>query len=279
MARIVVTGSAGFVARHTIPVLESAGHTVVPFDIATNPNHDVCNYASIARMHLAAVARFAECDADPAEAYRTNVGGVITVLNAAEALGAERVVLASTGSVYMPVWQLPITEHHPITGNSHYGLSKALGEHMATLTRTPFVILRYAHLYGEHKMHGGLIDNFLSRIQRGAAPVLYGGWQSADFCYIPDVAQANLLALTTTHTNEIFNIGTGDETRIEQVCQQLCELVEYTGTIDRDTIRPVDAPRFFFDISKAQRLLGYQPRWSLAEGLQDLLAKRERTAQ
>jgi UDP-glucose 4-epimerase len=282
---VVVTGSAGFVAGHTIPALEAAGYSVIRFDIKHDARQDVCDYKAIRSklvpgckvLHLAAVSRFAAADEDPPEAYRTNVGGTATVLRASADAGVERAVLASTGSVYMPVWQVPITEHHPIVGNSHYGRSKALGEQMAALHDVPFVTLRYGHLYGTNKKTGGLIDNFLNRMARGAKPLLYGGWQSADFCYIQDVVQANLQALETEHTGEIFNIGSGEETAVKDVHQLLVELTGYSGEIVQEQLRAVDAPRFVFSIKKAKRLLGYNPEWSLTEGLKDLIEKeRER---
>jgi UDP-glucose 4-epimerase len=288
MARqvVVVTGSSGFVASHTIPALKQAGYDVIGFDLKENELTtaigDVCSYDEIAAaiapgykvLHLAAVARFAACDERPSEAYRTNVGGVATLLAAAKARGAERVVLASTGSVYMPVWQVPITEHHPVGGNSHYGYSKALGEKQIGLYPVPFVLLRYAHLYGTNKEHGGLIDSFLSRVTRGMKPILYGGWQSCDFCYIEDIVQANLLALETPHLNEIYNIGTGEESTVEEIFSYLCELTGYTEGVVREQLRTVDAPRFVFSIEKARRLLGYSPKWTFKEGLKDLLQKK-----
>lgn len=274
--RIVVTGHRGFVAGHTIPLLEQAGYEVVGFDL--QDGQDVCNAAALRAvltpgckvLHLAAVARFAEADSNPAEAYRTNVGGVATIMAVAQEIGVERVVLASTGSVYMPVWCIPITEHHPVSGNSHYVYSKALGEKVAGLYRVPLIILRYAHLYGLHKWHGGLIDSFVDRLARGLRPVLYGGWQSNDFCYVRDVARANVLALETLHTGEVYNIGTGEEVTTERAVEILRRLTDYTGEIDRAPLRVYDAPRFVYDIGKARRLLGYEPHWTFEAGLADL---------
>lgn len=283
--RIVVTGSRGFVASHTIPLLKDHGYVIVNYDI--KDGQDICNKQTLKKhlsegckvLHLAAVARFADCDKDPSEAYRTNVGGTATVLTAAAEAGAERVVLASTGSVYMPVWQVPITEYHPVCGNSHYGMSKALGESMIGLHQAPFVVLRYAHLYGTGKWHGGLIDSFIARIDRGMRPILYGGWQSNDFCYIKDIAQANLLALETPHVNEIFNVGSGQEVTTREAYDLLCSMTGYKGDAMQEALRPVDAPRFVFNLQKARRLLKYNPRWGFTEGLRDLFKEQENKGQ
>lgn len=274
--KCVITGSAGFVANYTISVLQKAGYEIVKFDLVNGL--DVCSEEALRCyitpgckvLHLAAIARFADADTDPPEAYRTNVGGTAMLLKVCQDIGVDRVVLSSTGSVYMPVWNVPIREHHPIAGNSHYGNSKAQQELMMHYHRVPFVILRYAHLYGPLKRHGGLIDAFLTRVKRGETPILYGGRQSNDFTYIKDVAEANKLALETPHTNEIFNIGTGEEITSEQVFEILKELVNYDGPIDYHPLRVVDASRFVMDISKAQRLLGYNPKWTLRSGLEDM---------
>lgn len=281
MTRVIVTGSRGFVAHHTSPLLEREGFEVLGFDL--RDGQDICrpdDLRAVLRpgdkvLHLAAVSRFAHADHDPPEAYRTNVGGVATLFAVAQEVGVERIVCASTASVYMPAWIAPITEDHPIMGNSHYGLSKALGERMVGLFRVPFVVLRYAHLYGTHKWHGGLIDSFLERIRRGAEPILYGGGQSNDFTYIEDVAQANLLALQTPHVNERFNVGTGEATTTEQAVEILAALTGYQGGYDRRPMRVYDASRFVLDIGKARRLLGYEPRWSFRAGMIDMLARQE----
>jgi UDP-glucose 4-epimerase len=276
---VVVTGSAGFVAHHTIPALMDLSYDIVYYDLKNVESRDVCDYDGLRDamtpgckvLHLAAVSRFAAADEDPPEAYRTNVGGTDTVLRAATDAGCERVVLASTGSIYMPVWQVPITEQHTILGNSHYGRSKAMGEQMVAHHSVPFVTLRYGHLYGKQKKTGGLIDNFISRMERGAKPVLYGGWQSADFCYIKDVVQANVAALETENINDAYNIGSGEEVAVKDVLTMLIDLTGYKGEIGHEALRAVDAPRFVFSIEKARRLLGYDPEWSLYDGLHDML--------
>src|SRR5258708_26880413 len=102
-------------------------------------------------------------------------------------------------------------------GNSVYGCTKYLGEQYIK-EQNPYIILRYAHLYGKEKRMHGLIGGFIERIDRGLSPTLYGGKQSNDFTYILDVANANYLALTTTWDkwNQTYNIGTGEEITAER---------------------------------------------------------------
>lgn len=277
---VVVTGDKGFIAYHTIPMLHEAGYEVVGFDLADGL--DVCDPNALRRvlrpgckvLHLAACSRFALADADPANAYRVNVGGTARLLEVAHEIGVERVVLASTGSVYMPVWRVPIDERHPTSGNSHYAFSKLWGEQMTLLYRTPFVILRYSHIYGAKRWRDGLINAFISRVKRGMEPILYGGAQSNDFTYVKDIARANVLALSTPHLNEVYNIGTGCEITSRDASLMVASAIHYEGKIDIQARRDIDPPRFVYDIDKARRLLGYWPLWTFETGLADMLRER-----
>lgn len=281
--KVMVTGSSGFVAGHTIPELKSIGYDVITYDLVDG--QDICNADQLREsmpngckvLHLAAVSRFAHAEEDPPEAYRTNVGGTATLLKVAGEVGAERVVMASTASVYMPAWNPPIRENHPVSGNSHYGYSKLHAETMLQLHRdVPYVVLRYAHLYGLNKAHGGLIDAFLTRIARGAAPLLFGGEQSNDFTYIDDVVQANIQALDTPYTNEIYNVGTGQAVTTKEAFDLLKSATKYDGPVEHYPMRTVDSKRFVLDINKSKRQLGYFPEWTFRDGLLDLLSKMEK---
>lgn len=274
---ILVTGHLGFVGRHTVKRLLDLGHKVVGYDIVEG--NDIRDYDKFLRMiepgmkvlHLAAVATFWGADNDPIEAFTTNALGTKNVVKAAKEKGAERVVYASTGSVYMPIVdQPPITEQHRAIGNSHYGCSKRLGELYVLQTDSPHIILRYAHLYGQGKEKEGAVGGFIDRMRRGAAPVLYGGKQSNDFCYIKDVVQANELALFTPNVNEIYNIGTGEEVTTEEIFKIMRNVSGYNKDFEYQKQRLVDASRFVYDISKAQKLLKFNPQWCLKKGLEDM---------
>ncbi|MDD4271846.1 MAG: NAD-dependent epimerase/dehydratase family protein [Patescibacteria group bacterium] len=274
---ILITGHLGFVGKHTVRRLSDLGHKVVGYDIIEG--NDIRDYDKLLKMiepgmkilHLAAVSTFWGADKDPIEAFTTNALGTKNIIQAAKAKGAERVVYASTGSVYMPiVEQPPLTENHRAMGNSHYGCSKRLGELYVLQADSPYVILRYAHLYGQGKEKEGAVGGFIDRMRRGMAPVLYGGKQSNDFCYIKDVVQANELALFTPNLNEIYNIGTGEETTTEDIFKIMRKVSGYNKDFEYQEQRLVDASRFFYDISKAQKLLGYNPQWSLKKGIEDM---------
>jgi nucleoside-diphosphate-sugar epimerase len=278
--RILVTGSSGAVGTATVPLLEAANHQVDGYDVLDHA--DIRDGVQLARrlesgqidriLHLAAVARFADADADPLRAYGTNVLGTEVVAQTAQRFSIP-LVYASTGSVYMPVEQVPpITEDFQARGNSVYGVSKYLGELMVRKIRSPWIILRYAHIYGHQKAGKGLIGAFLDRVSRGLAPTLYGGKQSNDFTYIEDIATANLKALTAPWDawNQVYNIGTGEEITAEDAVEALSEVFDYRGPIEHLGSRAVDSQRFVYDVRKATERLGFTAEYSFKQGLKEM---------
>lgn len=278
--KILVTGDKGFVGTATSEALRQHGHEVVGFDIMDGCDirdakllAEFVEQFSVDRiLHLAAIARFADADRDPMAAHTTNVIGTGNVAAVASKLHVP-LVYASTGSVYMPVSkEPPITEDFPVAGNSIYGCTKLLGEKYVQRSTAPWMVLRYAHLYGIEKRGHGLIGGFLDRIDRGLAPTLYGGGQSNDFTYIDDVARANVLALEASwdRWTEVYNIGTGEELSALAAGEVVCSAFGYSGDIDIREGRSVDPARFVYDTTKAAARLGFTARYSFAEGLADM---------
>lgn len=286
--KILITGDRGFVGSETKRLLEAHGHMVYGYDLMDGFDiRDLeqmkavfAHYNPDRVLHLAAIARFSDADKDPQLAFETNVIGTINVSKVCRQLH-KPVVYASTGSVYMPIDEKPpITEKFAAKGNSVYGCTKFAGE---TYIRenNPFIILRYAHLYGREKRMHGLIGGYLDRIKRGAAPTLYGGKQSNDFTYIKDVAQANMLALLAPWDkwNQVYNIGTGEELSAEQAGDLVIKSwnkynpdKKFKGKVDKREQRTVDASRFVYDMTKAKTMLGFTPEFTFEKGLDDMFA-------
>lgn len=275
--RVLVTGGLGFVGQATIKQAKAEHQTPV-FDVMNGDDirskHLFAKTVQSLRpdriLHLAAIARFSEADEDPVRAFETNVLGT---KNVAEVASEQQIplVYASTGSVYMPVKRKPpITEDFQGCGNSVYGCTKYAGELYVRRSNAPWIILRYAHLYGAEKRYHGLIGGFLTRIQRGLAPTLYGGKQSNDFTYIGDVAAANWAALEAPWDswNQVYNVGTGEELSAEDAGAAVCKAFGYVGKIDRVEQRTVDPDRFVFDCSKAERMLGFKAKYDFRSGLE-----------
>lgn len=283
MSKFLITGDKGFVGSATRKLLESEGHEVIGYDLMDG--YDIRDISLLeevvvtnrpkAILHLAAIARFADADRDPQLAFETNGLGTKNVAAVAKKYHVP-VVYSSTGSTYMPIQQEDkiLTEESRAVGNSTYGCSKYLGETYIRL-QNPHIILRYAHLYGPEKRYHGLIGGFLSRIEFGMKPVLFGGKQSNDFTYIDDVARANMLALTAPWDkwNQTYNIGTGEELTAESAGDIICEVFGYDGGVDKKEMRTVDPMRFWFSVEKAEKMLGFKAAIDFRKGLQ--LMKKE----
>lgn len=278
--KILVTGDKGFVGTETSNLLQRCGHEVLGYDLMDGFDiRDGKQLESVLEsnrpdrvLHLAAVARFADADKNPRLAHETNVMGTMNVARACAKYHIP-LVYASTGSVYMPIKQEPpITENFEAIGNSVYGCTKRMGEIYIEDTCNPWIILRYAHLYGKEKRHHGLIGGFLSRIERGLAPTLYGGKQSNDFTYIKDVARANVLALEAPWDkwNQHYNVGTGEEISAEKAGDLICKITKFKGKVERKEQRTVDPDRFVYDITKASNMLGFTAVYDFEKGLQDM---------
>lgn len=285
--RVLVTGNLGFVGTETTKYLTQMGVEWVGYDLMSGYDirdakqlESVLTGNNIDRiLHLAAIARFAEADANPKNAFEVNTIATRNIAAMSQKYHIP-VVYASTGSVYMPIKQEPpITEDFPICGNSIYGCSKAMGEIYIKELSSAYIILRYAHLYGREKRMHGLIGGFMERIERGLAPTLYGGKQSNDFTYIKDVARANYLALTAPWDkyNQAYNVGTGEELTAEQAGQIVCEFSGYKGEIEVKEGRTVDPGRFVYDTSKAERMLGFKAEYDFKKGLEDMFSNAQTT--
>lgn len=288
--KIMITGASGFVGSATMELLEKKNNMEIlgnpwPFKIFNYDimdGYDVCDKEQFMEtclewqpdrvLHLAAIARIVEADAFPKRAFETNVMGTKNVAEVCSKLHIP-LVYASTGSVYTPIKEdPPITEDFKARGNNVYGCTKYMGE-LYVKEVYPHIILRYAHLYGKEKRYYGLVGKSLERIERGLKPVLFGGKQSNDMTSIYDVAQANYLALTTDwhNWNQTYNIGSGEEITTEEAQSILCDMVGWSQGIEKTESRHMDAMRFVYDISKARRMLGYEPKYSFKEGLEKML--------
>jgi UDP-glucose 4-epimerase len=291
--KVVVTGANGFVGFHTVKALVDAGYDVTALDVSDsrlqtefkeNPNYTIAKADILDEdlkrfielgdkvLHLAAVPRFEQASQNPQKAFRINVEGTINVIQACIEKKAERLVYSSTGSVYSRNVPVPIREDATREPESIYGLTKKQAEDWIILYghRLPYVILRYGYIYGKGK-DWGAVGAFLKNLKEGKRPIIYGGKQTNDFIYIKDVVQANLLALETEHTRQAYNIGTSRATSIKDVCQLCIKAVNTDLTMEIKSAREFDFPVFVYDISKAQTLLKFDPKWNLYEGIEDTI--------
>jgi len=289
---VIVTGANGFIGLHTIRGLLRMGYNIKAVDVKTERleefssnehcavhNLDVTDddFKDLIMMgdkvlHLAAVARFETADANPRRAVQVNVEGTLNVIQACIEKKAERLVYSSTGSVYSLDAPVPIREDAPRKPSSVYGMTKKMAEDWIMFygNRLPYVILRYGYIYGKDK-DWGAIGAFIKKLSNNERPVIFGGNQTNDFVYVKDVVEANLLALETTYTNQAYNIGIGRATSIRDVCDYCIKAMKSDLKMKIEPARTFDYSIFVYDISKATTLLRFEPKWSVLDGITDMM--------
>jgi UDP-glucose 4-epimerase len=236
-------------------------------------------------FHQAAL-RITRCAQEPRECLEVLVDGTFNVLQACAEAHVKRLVAASSASVYGMADIFPTPEtHHLYNNRTWYGAAKAGNEGMLRsfhdMYGLNYVALRYFNVYGPRMDVFGKYTEVLIRwldcLDRGDAPLIFGdGKQTMDFVFIDDIARANILAAQAHVTDEVFNVASGTETSLLGLLEMLLrvtgnEHVRPNFGPER-SVNPV--PRRLADVTKAQRLLGFQAKIGLEEGLRRLVEWR-----
>ena len=300
--KILVTGAAGFIASHVADAYVDAGHEVVIVDdlsrgslMNVNPKArfyqcDIRDQAAIERIFQAenpAIVNHHAAQMDVRRGVReplfdadVNILGSINLLGASIAHKVKRFIyIASAGAGYGEPQVDLVGEDYPINPITPYGISKHTVEHylftFGFLYGLEYAVLRYGNVYGPRQSsqgEAGVFAIFSEQMLDGVQPVIYGdGNKVRDYVYISDVVASNVAALERG-TNEIFNIGTGVETRDLEVFQTVRGLLGKEVEPKYAPSRPGEIDRICLDISKAARLLGWVPQISLAEGARATVA-------
>ena len=304
--RILVTGGAGFIGSNIVETLLKQGvkHVRILDNLITGKMENIqflldkydnveFMYGSIADLETcrkavkdmdvitnqAALGSVPRSVADPLSSHIANVNGFLNILIAAKEEGIKRVVYASSSSVYGDHPVLPKVEEN--TGNvlSPYAATKAIDEIYAGVFYRCYgmecIGLRYFNIFGPRQDPNGayaaVIPKFISLMRSGTQPTINGdGTFSRDFTYVENAVQANILGLTTENEKcfgEAMNIGAGGQTSL----LELIEVLKKELDVDIDPIfgpeRPGDIPHSNADISKAQNMLGYDPKISFEMGM------------
>jgi UDP-glucose 4-epimerase len=196
-------------------------------------------------------------------------------------------VAASSASVYGDPSYLPMDENHPFNNRTLYGAGKIANEQMYRayyeMFKLPYVAFRYFNIYGPRMDIDGVYTEVLIRwmdaIEAGQSPKIFGdGSQSMDFVYVEDVARANVAGLVADVTDEVFNVGTGVQTTLNELCHMLLKVTgshlkpEYH---DARKVNNVQARRATTE--KAEKLLGFTAQVDLESGLKSLIRWRDQT--
>ncbi|MDQ7823166.1 MAG: SDR family oxidoreductase [Candidatus Eremiobacteraeota bacterium] len=293
---ILVTGGAGFIGSNIVDELIARGHRVVIIDNLSTGRRDNLNKEAAfhemdvrnpeidkvfeshrldAIVHLAAQIDVRKSVEDPSFDADINILGGINLLRAAKKFKVKKIVYSSTGgAIYGEPRYLPADEKHPIRPMAGYGVSKYALEHyielFSDLYGIDYTILRYANVYGPRQDplgEAGVIAIFTGKMLEGKSPVIFGnGEQTRDFVYVSDVVKANVIALEKG-SRDIFNIGTGEETSVNTVFNELRKVLGSSGEATYQAARPGEVFRVYLDNRKALERLGWKPEVGLYEGL------------
>jgi UDP-glucose 4-epimerase len=296
MTRVLVTGAAGFVGTHLIRESLSRGWEVVGIDPrplsidgVTFHQGDLTRREDVARavkdveyvFHEGAVSSSPMFQPDPSKGVGVNIMGGLNLLQACTEAGVGRLIYASTSSLYgdLPVpWREDMAI--PAVPNA-YAASKLGYEYLAKVYTARNELettgLRYFSIYGPGEEQKGpyanMVSQFLWAVRKGEHPLVYGdGNQTRDFTHVDDVVRANFLALEAKSVGEVFNVGTGKETTVNQVVKTLADL---TGKSIGPKHVPNPIPNYVYrtqaDTSKAEKLLSFRAEVSFKEGLASLV--------
>ncbi|MBD2212374.1 NAD-dependent epimerase/dehydratase family protein [Nostoc linckia FACHB-104] len=304
MTKIIVTGAAGFIGSHLAEALLQQGKEVIGIDEVNDYYDPIFKRKNIAHLqvfpnftlieediqlldwptllqdvevvyHQAAQAGVRASWGKGFRAYtERNINATQVLLEAAkDAKNLQRLVFASTSSVYGDAETLPTHEGIPPRPVSPYGITKLAAERLCGLYHknfgVPFVSLRYFTVYGPRQRPDMAFHKFFkAALEDEAIPVFGDGQQTRDFTFISDAVAANLAAATVPNAiGEIFNIGGGSRVVLAEVLNTMEEIIG--KPIKRNHIEKAmgDARHTAADVSKAREILGYQPKVSLREGL------------
>ncbi len=309
--KVLVIGGAGFIGSHVVEeLLKTDVAEVVIYDNfargkLSNIEHmledercymypnggdirevDILNDAVKgvdAVIHLAAMWLL-HCKDYPRTAFDVNIQGTFNVLEACVNNNIERLVYSSSASVYGDASEVPMTEEHPFNNRNFYGASKICGESMCRAFHDryglSYVGLRYMNVYGPHQdqtaAYTGVIPIMLNKVEANEAPQINGdGTQAYDFVSVYDTARCNVLALQSEATDEFYNVGTGVQTSIKELCDTILEMKGSGLEVQYNPYSADDARRMVQNRigcpKKAEKDLGFDYKISLREGLQRLM--------
>ncbi|EKD89973.1 MAG: hypothetical protein ACD_32C00109G0015 [uncultured bacterium] len=293
--KVLVTGGAGFIGSHVNKLLLEQGHSVTVIDDLSKghkeyidpkikfhqvsledqeqlenilPGHD-------AVIHMASFIEVGESVKKPVEFAQNNIIGTVKLLEAIRIADVKKIIFSSSACVYGLPKKLPITEDDPLGEQENpYGITKISMEQFCKLYHNLFefdvAILRYFNPYGPGELHQPethAIPNFVKSIlSKKPIPLFWKGEQIRDFIYIDDLAQAHVLALTLSGLH-ILNVGTQTGVKVIDVVKKIFQIIGYEVPIEDKGERKGDVPALVASSEKIQKVLGWNAKVDLDEGL------------
>ena len=308
---VLVTGADGFIGSHLTESLVRLGYTVRAFTYYNSFNSwgwlDDCakdvkgNFEVISGdirdpyfvrkavkgtdivMHLAALIAIPHSYTSPDSYIDTNIRGTLNVLQAARDYEVSKVVHTSTSEVYGTARFVPMTEDHPLQGQSPYSATKIAADQLAysfyASFSLPVLTVRPFNTYGPRQSARAVIPTIISQISNGNKTIKLGSSSpTRDFTFVEDTVTGFISALNAENLfGEVFNLGNNFEISIGDILKLISEIMNVEVDIfsQNERIRPTNSEveRLWADNSKAKNLLGWSPRYSGREGLKMGLSK------
>lgn len=294
---VLITGGAGFVGSHLADALVDENDVIIADDLSAGSQSDVPDKATFQHVditqpevlgeltngvdlvfHQAAVVSVQRSIDHPIECHGVNTDATLTLLELARERNF-RVVLASSAAIYGKPDSVPIHETDSKTPTSPYGADKLTIDHYTRLYHELYgvetVVLRYFNIFGPRQRagdYGSVVSIFREQALADDPITIQGdGTQTRDFVHIDDVVRANLLAATTGHVGNAYNIGRGEQTSIRTLAELIRKHADSNSDITHTDPRTGDIRASAADITAAERELGFETRVSLDTGLQTLI--------
>jgi len=296
--KVIVTGGAGFIGSHITDSLIEKGYNVVIIDnLSTgqkgnlNPQAkfieaDITDFAKIGEIfklekpeiifHLAAQIDVRKSVEDPIADAKTNILGSINLIKWASENKIKKFIFSSTGgAIYGDTDARPTSENHREWPLSPYGIAKLTTDKYLNYCQHEYglksVSLRYGNVYGPRQNpHGeaGVVAIFLNKMLKGQQPTINGdGLQTRDYVFVGDVAKANLLALENSDKIGIFNVGTGVETDVVQLFNEINKHFSDKFDEQHGPPKPGEQKTSCLNFEKIQREMGWAPAVNFTEGI------------
>jgi len=301
--KILVTGGAGFIGSHLVDALIERGHKVVVIDnLSTGKKENINKKAKFYKIdicspkigeifkkekpeicfHFAAQINLRKSVENPLFDAKVNILGSLNIIqnfikHQTLNIKHSRFIFASTGgAIYGEAKKIPTPENHPASPISPYGIAKLTVENYLKFYKEnfglKFVSLRFSNVYGprqDPKGEAGVVAIFIEKLLKGERPTIFGnGNQTRDFIFVEDVVSACLKTMEYKGEKEIFNIGTGIETSINELYKIISELLKTKIKPKYAPPKAGDLKRSSLDISLVKRELKWKPRHNLEKGLQ-----------
>jgi dTDP-glucose 4,6-dehydratase len=303
--KILVTGADGFIGSHLVEELVRRGHDVRAFVLYNSFNSwgwldhaepevkksldvfagDIRDPYGVKQamqgcdvvLHLAALIAIPYSYHSPATYVETNISGTLNIVQAARELGVEKVVHTSTSEVYGTAQFVPITEEHPLQGQSPYSASKIGADQIAmsfyNSFETPVATIRPFNTYGPRQSARAVIPTIITQIANGKRVLKLGAIHpTRDFNYVADTVNGFIaVAESDKSVGEVINVGSNFEVSIGDTVRMIAEVMGAEVEIETDEVRlrpeKSEVERLWADNSKAAALLGWKPRYAGLDGL------------